>query len=76
MWPPILTASAVAALVDWLRHKPLKPAHRALEKAAHRSKKTVVRTLAVARERVKRRAKLAGKQWQKSVVKPLRTRRS
>ena len=51
--------------------QPLKPVHRALEKAGHRSKKTVVRTLAVARERVKRRAKLIGKQWQKSVVKPL-----
>jgi hypothetical protein len=75
-WPLILTPSAVAAVVDWLRHKPLKPVNRALEKAAHRSKKTVVRTLAVARERLKRRAKLAGKQWQKSVVKPLRTRRS
>jgi hypothetical protein len=76
VWPLILTASTVAAVVDWLRHKPLKPVHRALEKAAHRSKKNVVRTLAVARERVKRRAKLAAKQWLKSVVKPLRTRRS
>jgi hypothetical protein len=76
VWPPMLTASAVAAVVDWLRHKPLKPLNRALERAAHRSKKNVVRTVAIARERIKRRAKLVGKQWQKSVVKPLRARRS
>ena len=76
MWPLILTASAVAAVVDWVRHKPLKPLNRTLEKAAHRSKKTVVRTAAIARERIRRRAKLVGKQWQKSVVKPLRARRS
>jgi hypothetical protein len=75
-WPVILIPSAVAAVVDWMRHKPLKPVNRALEKAAHRSRKNVVKTAAIARERIKRRAKLVGKQWQKSVVKPLRTRRS
>ena len=71
VWPVILTASAVAAVVDWLRHKPLKPLNRALERAA----KKLVRTAAIARERIRRRAKLAGKQWQKAVVKSLRTGR-
>ena len=75
-WPLILTTSGAAAIVDWARRRPLKPARRALEKGVHRVRKTVGRSAAIARERVKRRAKLAAKQWQKSVVKPLRARRS
>ena len=75
-WPVILGASAVAAIVDWARRRPFKPVRRALEKVSHRTRKTVVRSAAIASERMKRRAKLAGKRWQKSVVKPLRARRS
>jgi hypothetical protein len=75
LWPAILSISAVAAVVDWGRRRPFKPTRRAIEKISHRTKKAVVRSAAVARERMKRRAKLAGKRWQKSVVKPIRARR-
>ncbi len=75
LWPAILSVSAVAGVVDWARRRPFKPTRRALEKASHRTRKAVSRTVAIARERMKRRAKLAGKRWQKSVVKPLRARR-
>jgi hypothetical protein len=75
-WPAILGASAVAAVVDWARRRPFRPVRRAFDKAAHRARKTVVRSAVIARERMKRRAKLAGKRWQKSVVKPMRARRS
>jgi hypothetical protein len=74
-WPVILGASAVAAIVDWARRRPFKPVRRALEKVSHRTRKTIVRSAAIASERMKRRAKLAGKRWQKSVVKPIRARR-
>jgi hypothetical protein len=75
VWPVILSLSAVAAVVDWARRRPFKPTRRAIEKASHRTRKAASRTVAIARERMKRRAKLAGKRWQKSVVKPLRARR-
>jgi hypothetical protein len=75
VWPAILSVSAVAAVVDWARRRPFKPTRRAIEKASYRTRKAVVRTVSIARERMKRRAKLAGKRWQKSVVKPLRARR-
>jgi hypothetical protein len=75
LWPAILSISAVAAVVDWGRRRPFKPTRRAIEKISHRTKKAVVRSAAVARERMKRRAKLAGKRWQKSVVKPIRASR-
>ena len=42
-WPVILSASIVAAVVDWARRRPFKPMRRALEKAAHRARKTIVR---------------------------------
>ena len=74
-WPVILSASAVAAVVDWARRRPFKPVRRALEKGTYRARKAMVRSAAIARERIIRRAKLAGKRWQKSVVKPLKARR-
>ena len=73
--PPVLTASAFAAAVDWLRHDPFKPARRRLGRIGHRARKASRRMAAAASSRVRRRAKLVGKQWQRSVVKPLRTRR-
>lgn len=75
LWPVIMSISAVAAFVDWARRRPFKPTRRAIEKASYRARKAVVRSVAIARERMKRRAKLAGKRWQKSVVKPMRARR-
>jgi hypothetical protein len=75
-WPLILATSGLAAFVDWARGRPFKPTRRALEKGTHRVRKTIGRSAAVGRERMKRRAKLAAKRWQKSVVKPLRARRS
>jgi hypothetical protein len=75
-WPAILSASAIAALVDWARRKPLRRVHRKVEKAAHRTKKSGARSAAIANERLTRRAKLAAKRWHKSVVKPLRARRT
>ena len=74
-WPVILSASIVAAIVDWARRRPFKPMRRALEKAAHRARKTIVRSAAITHERTRRRTKIARKRWQKSVVKPLRARR-
>ena len=75
VWPVIVSTSVMAAVVDWARRRPFKPVRRVIEKAAHRTRKTVVRSTAVASKRMKRRAKLVGKRWQKSVVKPLRARR-
>jgi hypothetical protein len=58
------------------------PGRRALKtlrgrsaKAAHRAWKESNKSLRVSAERIRRRARLTGKQWQKTVVKPLRTRR-
>jgi len=75
--PVILTASAAAATVDWFqRPEPLAPMRKRLRKATHRARKRVGRTAALISDRTRRRAKLVGKRWQKSIVKPLRARRS
>lgn len=75
LWPPIVTASAIAGFADWIHGKPLKPVQRWSEKVLYRVRKAIVRTAAVTAERTRRKVKLAGKQWQKSVLKPLRARR-
>jgi hypothetical protein len=73
--PAILAASALAATVDWLRDDPLTPMRKRFGMAVHHARKTVNKTALSASSRIRRRVKLAGKQWQKSVVKPLRARR-
>jgi hypothetical protein len=75
LWPAILFASAIAGAVDWLQDKPLKPKRRQFEKTAHHVRKSVGRVAVTASQRVRRRARLMEKQWQKSVVKPLRAAR-
>ena len=73
--PVILSASAVAAAVDWFRRPdPLAPMRKRVQKVTRRARKTIVRTRAVAEDRARRRVKLVGKRWQKSVVKPIRAR--
>jgi len=75
--PVILAASLVAATVDWLQQpEPLAPMRKRLRKATHLAGKTIGRARAIVAARARRRAKLVGKRWQKSVVKPLRARRS
>ncbi|MSO83548.1 MAG: hypothetical protein EXQ53_09685 [Acidobacteria bacterium] len=75
--PVILAASAVAAAVDWFqRPDPLASMRKRLHMATHRARKAIGRTAARVSNRATRRAKLAGKQWQKQVVKPLKARRS
>jgi hypothetical protein len=74
--PVILGASAVAATVDWFQQpEPLAPMRKRIRKATHRAGKNIGRARAIVSARARRRAKLIGKQWQKSVVKPLRARR-
>ena len=73
--PAVLTASAFAAAVDWLRRDPLKRTRKRLGRISNRTRKFFSRMAAAVSSRARRRAKLAGKQWQRSVVKPLRTRR-
>ena len=75
--PILLAGGVVGAIGAWLSQpEPLAPIKRRFEKRTHRSRKKLTRARAVASTRVRRGVKLAGKQWQKSVVKPLRARRS
>ncbi len=52
----------------------LRTATRRTEKAVTRTRKGIRKASSLTASRLRRRAKLAGKQWQKSVVKPLRAR--
>ena len=51
------------------------PMRKRFQKTVHRARKTASRTRALVTDRARRRAKLVGKRWQRSVVKPLRARR-
>ena len=69
----VLAGAAFGALGGWVAHpEPLKPIRKRLGKTAGRARKVMGKAAAVASQRLRRRAKMAGKQWQKSVVKPLR----
>jgi hypothetical protein len=80
--PVVLGGAGVQAAVSWLsRPDAFAWAHRYLRTATHRTEKVVSRTRKGVRKassltasRMRRQAKLAGKQWQKSVIKPLRAR--
>lgn len=74
--PMVLAGTIPAALVAWLnRPDPLASIRKRARKTLHRTRKSVGKTTSIASSRMRRGAKLASKQWQKSVVKPLRARR-
>jgi hypothetical protein len=77
--PLVLAGALVQDVATWFgadpgRSRVRNAVHRA-RKTVHRRGKDIRKATTVASSRVKRRAKLAGKQWQKTVVKPLRARR-
>lgn len=73
--PIVLTGAAVGAVGAWLhRPDPLKPVRRGVRRAMHHTQKAIDRARTRTSSRMRRRAKLAGKRWQKSVVKPLKAR--
>ena len=73
--PVVFTGALVGVVGAWLhRPDPLKPMRRRVRKVLHHMGKSVERARARASSRMRRRAKLAGKRWQKSVMKPLRAR--
>ena len=73
--PVVLAAAAPAGVVSWLsRPDPLKPMRKRLGKVTHRTRKAAAKATAVTSSRIRRTAKLAGKQWRKTVLKPLRAR--
>jgi len=67
----VLTGAAVGVVGAWL-HGP-DPLRRA-RRVVHHTHKVIDRARARTSSRMRRRAKRAGKQWQKSVVKPLKAR--
>jgi len=80
---PIVLAGAFAqAATTWAKQRRRIPGRRQAinivhrtRKAASRARKEVRKAGRIVSERVRRRAKLTGKQWQKTIVKPLRMRR-
>lgn len=74
---PVLLAAAVpAGIVGWFaRPDPLKPIRRRAEKMSWRARKAVGRSAALATHRARWCTKTVARQWQKSVIKPLRARR-
>ena len=74
---PVLLAAAVpAAVVEWsTQPAPLRPARHRLEKVAYLARKAMTRGAERASRRARWSRKTIAKQWEKSVVKPLRTRR-
>jgi hypothetical protein len=74
--PVVLGAAAPAGVASWLsRPDPLASLRKRVRKAFHRSRKRVGKATAITSERLRRTAKVAGKQWRKSVIKPLRAKR-
>ena len=74
--PLVWTGAAVGAIGGWMkRPEPFRPVTKRVRKVVYRTQKAISRAAARTSARVRRRAKLAGKQWQKSVLKPLRARR-
>lgn len=72
----VLAGAAVGGVGAWLdRPDPMRPVRRYVRRTAHHARKAVERTRARTVSRMRRSAKLAGKRWQKSVVKPLKARR-
>ena len=78
--PLVLAGALVQDVAMWFGADPgrsrVRNAVHRTQKAVRRRGKDIRKATTVASSRVRRRAKLAGKQWQKSVVKPLRARRS
>ena len=75
--PFLLAAALIGAVGAWLmRPEPLKPVRKRVRKLVYRTQKAIGRITARTSSRVRRSTKFVGKQWQKSVVKPLRARRS
>ncbi len=71
----VLAAAAPAAAVWWFdRPEPLAPVRKRARRTVYKARKSVGRAASIANARIRRGAKLAGKHWQKSVIKPLRAR--
>ncbi len=75
---PVVLAAAVPGAIGALVAGPerFKSVRKRLYKARYRAAKTTGRITSLIASRVRRRARQVNKQWQKSVVKPLRARRS
>jgi hypothetical protein len=74
--PFLLTGALVSVVGIWLqRPDPVRWLGRRAGKVTYRVRKRIGRTAAIARDRVRSSVRFAAKQWQKSVVKPLRARR-
>jgi hypothetical protein len=73
--PLLLAAALPAAIVDWFtRPESFKPAKRRLATMKFRVRKTVGKSAARASRRARSSKKTIARRWEKSVVKPLRTR--
>ena len=75
---PLLAAAAPQAMATWF-DRTRGPAQKRARRATHRAGKvagrltgSLRRAVSIVSSRVRRRARLAGKQWQKSVLKPLK----
>jgi hypothetical protein len=74
--PILLVAAVPAAIVNWFtRPDTFKPTRRRLSKMKYRVTKSVGRSAALASHRARSSKKTIARRWEKSVVKPLRTRR-
>ena len=71
--PVVLGAAAPAGAAAWLsRPDPLATFRKRARKTLHRSRKSLGKAASVTASRAQRTAKIAGKQWRKTIVKPLR----
>jgi hypothetical protein len=74
--PILLGAALPAGVVGWMmRDDPLKPLRRRWEKRAYQARKVVGRSASIAARQVRWTKKTVAKQWEKTVVKPIRAAR-
>ncbi len=68
---PLLLAAAVPVpIVNWARRPDrFSPLRKRASKLAYRTRKSAVRSTSIARDRIRRTARLLAKRWQKDVVK-------
>jgi hypothetical protein len=74
--PLLLTAAVPAGIVGWFAQPdPFKPVRRQFQKRAYRTRKTVNRLNELLSRRARSSRKTIARQWEKSVLKPLRAAR-